>query len=90
MRIPPAFRLALPVLLAAVPAVLLYAQTRDAESILAERTAGCEVCRRMANDILPGEFVRDAHEIPCSECHHPTPSGRPCATTATPGRGRAA
>jgi hypothetical protein len=44
---------------------------RDADAILAERTGDCEVCRRMANDILPGEFVHDAHEIPCADCHHP-------------------
>ena len=43
----------------------------EADSVLAARTAGCEVCQRMARDVLPGQFLHDAHDIPCADCHHP-------------------
>lgn len=41
------------------------------DALLASRTGGCAVCERMARDVLPGQFVHDAHKIDCAKCHHP-------------------
>lgn len=42
-----------------------------AQMLLDERTAGCAVCARMTREVIPGEFVDDAHQIACAVCHHP-------------------
>ena len=37
----------------------------------ASRTAGCDICRKMAESLPSGEFDHDAHQMPCRVCHHP-------------------
>ena len=60
-----------------VGATVLQGQPRDlagqaaADSLLSARVEGCTVCARMTQDILPGEFIEDAHEFQCGVCHHP-------------------
>lgn len=38
---------------------------------IAARTEGCVVCQRMVSELTPAEFENDAHDMPCSTCHHP-------------------
>jgi hypothetical protein len=46
-------------------------QKPDRTFLLERRTAGCPVCRKMAESLPPGEFAQDAHSFACAVCHHP-------------------